>query len=398
MNTLLSKRLLYGVLATSFILINCQKAPSRPVNSLNDKNGKQTAVEKTTACDENMVKLLIDRKAITDQITAILADKSKIDVAQKEKLQQLANDLYLKSKDLFDAIRAQKIANAPAEACKQVDPKDAKNEKINKITEMQDADRGLAEKVRQETGRSNDLLDNLPVVLSAGKVLNIASDLATMLSDEKNLGGAKMLAEGKIEEGGENFEKLKADLAKSACVVMSTDKQAVAADSKAEIMNLSVPRVDEKSKRVVVDLALAIKTDGQGDRPMQLLCVIADKADPNAEILKSLGSLLSVVRDAAPTSNSAPQTEDSGEEAGTAEPTATDAQADEAARAGADAAAGTGAPTSSAPTTGDASAQPAPADAAAQSQQAQNQHAQLTAEQQVQAEEALRLMDQKLAE
>ncbi len=299
MNNLLSKRLLCGVIATSFFLINCQKAPNRPVKPSTDGNGKIAATAKTVDCTPDMITALTERTTLRADIDNLTKDPTKLGAPEKENLQKLINDLYAKSKAAYDLIKAAKVATAAADSCKQPDPQNAKTPKVNMISAMSDADRITALGVQKITGQSNDILDNVPVILMAGKVLNISADMAAMLSDEKNLNGAKMLVEGQIVDGGAALEALKADKKKSACIVTLTDKKAVAEGAKATITSLSAARVDEKSKRVTVDLVFGIQETTEGNRLMNMSCIIADASDANSEMLKSLGSLLSTKAPAA---------------------------------------------------------------------------------------------------
>ena len=71
MNSLLSKRLLFGVIATSFFLINCQKAPNRSVKPETGVSGKQQAV--VADCSDNVKKLREERNIIAEDLTRILA-------------------------------------------------------------------------------------------------------------------------------------------------------------------------------------------------------------------------------------------------------------------------------------------------------------------------------------
>ncbi|MGZ3691835.1 MAG: hypothetical protein ACXVAX_10045 [Pseudobdellovibrio sp.] len=300
MNNLLSKRLLCGVIATTFFLINCQKAPTRGVKAQQDPNGKIASTAKAVDCSDDMITKLNARTDLRSKIGAILADPSKITPDLKLSLQQLIGNLNDASKAAFDAISA---AKPGTNACNQKDPKDPKGVILNAIDAMKGDDYKMALNVQQITGQSNSIIDNWPFVLVAGKNIWLGADLAALLSDANNLNGAKMISEGKISDGGAALDALKADKTKSACIVTSIDKQPVAANAKVAVLNLAAPRVDDKSKRNMTDLSLAIKADGQADRALGMSCVIAAAADPSAEIMKSLGSLVSTKAPAADASN-----------------------------------------------------------------------------------------------
>ena len=58
MKNLLSKSLLCGVLATSFLIINCQKAPDRPVKAAGADSSKPApfAFKEATCTDNEITK------------------------------------------------------------------------------------------------------------------------------------------------------------------------------------------------------------------------------------------------------------------------------------------------------------------------------------------------------
>ena len=279
----ISKRLLMGVIATSFIIINCQKAPARKVMA-NNTNQKVSQNSKLVACTKEMITAIDDRAKTISDITAILADKSKIDDPQKQNLQNLINSLYQKSKSVYDLFGA-----AKADGCNR---ESAQGKKAEEAKPMQDSDLKLASNVQQITGISNDILDNQPIILGPGKTMFVSAEMADLLSDEKNLNGAKMIVDGAIADGGAEYEKMVANRAKTSCIVLSIDKQKVDANSAANIIAITPPQADAKTKRNVVQLQMALKAEG-GDRPFSLACNMADSADANKELVNALGKLLS---------------------------------------------------------------------------------------------------------
>ena len=324
MNNLLSKTLLCGVIATSFVLINCQKAPNRPVKSGIDPLAKPQAA-KMAACSDNMITALDARKALKAEIETLIKEhKDKLaaannaagaglDDGQKEQLQTKINELAKKSSDLYSLLRAGPQANPAATAappaaggfdgCAQADAKDPKKTIEFKIQILEDEDRKLGVVVSQITGLDNDISKGINAGYSEGKSVKISAELATMLSSKNNVNGAKMIIDGKVSDGGEAYKAALADKSKTSCIAAQVDDAAVSADSAAKIMTVGAPSRDASSQRSTVLVALAVK--GEQDRMMSLSCNIAENADASQELTKALGSLMPLSADA-PASPAAP--------------------------------------------------------------------------------------------
>lgn len=315
MNNLLSKTLLCGVIATSFVLINCQKAPNRPVKSGVDPLAKPQAA-KMAACSDNMVTALEARKALKAEIEALIKeDKDKkaagsgLDDAQKEQLQTKINDLAKKSSDLYALLRAGPQANPAAAAtppgagagafdgCTQLDTATQKTAE-HKIEILQNEDRKLATVVSQITGQGNDIVDGINAGYADGKSVKISAELAAMLSSKNNVNGAKMIIDGQVLEGGAAYTAAVADKTKTSCIAAQVDDAAVSADAEAKIMTVGAPSRDASTQRTTVLVALAVK--GEQDRMMSLSCNIADNADASQELTKALGALMPIQAAAAP--------------------------------------------------------------------------------------------------
>lgn len=319
MNNLLSKTLLCGVIATSFVLINCQKAPNRPVKSGVDPLAKPQAA-KMAACSDNMVTALEARKALKAEIEALVKeDKDKkaaannaagagLSEAQKEELQTKINDLAKKSSDLYALLRAGPQAKAAAEAaappavgafdgCTQLDTATQKTAE-HKIEVLQNEDRKLATVVSQITGKGNDIVDNINAGYADGKSVKISAELAAMLSSKNNVNGAKMIIDGKVLDGGAAYTAAVADKTKTSCIAAQVDDAAVSADTSAKITSIGTPSRDASTQRSTVLVALAVKAEQ--DRMMSLSCNIADNADASQELTKALSALMPIQAAAAP--------------------------------------------------------------------------------------------------
>jgi hypothetical protein len=312
MNNLLSKTLLCGVIATSFVLINCQKAPNRPVKSGVDPLAKPQAA-KMAACSDNMITSLNARKALKTEIEALVKeDKDKKAAAnnaagaglsdgQKEELQTKINELAKKSSELYSLLRAgpqaKPTSTPPAagafDGCTEPDAKDPKKMIEHKIEMLQDEDRKLATVVSQITGKSNDIVDGINAGYADGKSVKINAELAAMLSSKNNVNGAKMIIDGKVLDGGAAYNSALADKTKTSCIAAQVDDAAVAADTSAKITSIGTPSRDQSSQRTTVLVALAVK-GGDSDRAMALSCNIADNADVSQELTKALGALMPI--------------------------------------------------------------------------------------------------------
>ena len=315
MNNLLSKTLLCGVIASSFVLINCQKAPNRPVKSGVDTLAKPQAA-KMAACSDNMITALEARKALKTEIEALVKEHQDkkaaannsagagLDDGQKEQLQTKINELAKKSSELYSLLRAgpqaKDVAAPPAagafDGCTQADAKDPKKTIEYKILMLEDEDRKLAVVVSQITGKGNDIADGINAGYSEGKSVKISAELAAMLSSKNNLNGAKMIIEGKVSDGGEAYKAALADKTKTSCIAAQVDDAAVSADASAKITTVGAPSRDASSQRTTVLVALAVK--GEQDRMMSLSCNIAENADASKELTKALGALMPISTDA----------------------------------------------------------------------------------------------------
>lgn len=312
-----------GVIATSFVLINCQKAPNRPVKSGVDPLAKPQAA-KMAACSDNMITALDARKALKAEIEALIKeDKDKKDAAnnaagsglsdgQKEELQTKINELAKKSSDLYTLLRAGPQAKAAAAApgagafdgCTQVDAADPKKTSEHKIEVLENEDRKLATVVSQITGQDNDIIKNINAGYAQGKAVKISAELATMLSSKNNVNGAKMIIDGKVLDGGDAYKTALADKTKTSCIAAQVDDAAVSADAEAKILNVGAPSRDASSQRSTVLVAIEVK--GEQGRMMSLSCNIADNADASQELTKALGALMPI-QAAAPQAPQAPQ-------------------------------------------------------------------------------------------
>lgn len=278
-----SKNLIAGLLASCFLLVSCspnEKVNEKPVNT--SKAGDLALPN----CTAEIFKL-------TDERAALVADirtKAEVvlDAAQKENLQNLTNQLYKKSKDLYFKIRSIKSEGFAAEGCLMISP-NAKT-KVYKIITLQGEERVLAKKVSDITKKSNDILDNIRAPLALTKDIVFSAEMAEFLSDAKLVNGLQMIVAGKVVIGGADFIALKKDRNKTVCYSSSVDGNPFKKDTVANLKSVSALRLDDTS-RSIVDLVLVVKTT-YASRLIGLSCILADASDANDEVVDAFKSLL----------------------------------------------------------------------------------------------------------
>lgn len=162
MRNVLSKALICGVLASTIIMVNCQKAPSRGVRAGTDGGNQATTnvAPKIGVCTEEIIEQLQARKAAVTALTAAIAAANasisssesatptaagaeaacevKVVESVKQDLLSKAADLYSTTRAVAASIRAISVNNAPADGCKGSDIANAESstEVEYKIQEM----------------------------------------------------------------------------------------------------------------------------------------------------------------------------------------------------------------------------------------------------------------------
>jgi hypothetical protein len=151
MKNLLSKSLLCGVLASTFLIVNCQKAPNRAVTAKVTPPAKPTAA-KSAACSEDAIKEAKSAKEMNEALKVALdkvKDKKPEELAETEKtdLTNLVNNLFDQSNKLIAEIQKITIGDKKeaAEACTVGD-------KSHDIKVIQSVVAGLGKTVKDKTG------------------------------------------------------------------------------------------------------------------------------------------------------------------------------------------------------------------------------------------------------
>lgn len=297
MNNLFTKTLLCSVLASSFLLINCQKAPNRAVKAQINPTAKPSA--KVGVCTAEIASDYDLLKKSDKKIQEKL--KTATDAASDvEELNALAKEMNALSKKVMASIAVLKV-----DACKIHEANDEK--KAVKDT----ANSASIKQVRSNAGKAikaKTKVDNEITIedaaaasetLSVGQELSASADLATVMSDDANSKGAVAISGGKIEKGAAATALL-ANKDVTACSLTISKKEDVKAGAAIKILALEDVKLVDKRNVMNVNITVAVGTDGNA--AMSLSCNIADKKESEAakEIRKALGGLVSEVVKALP--------------------------------------------------------------------------------------------------
>lgn len=302
MKPIFSRALVCGILASSFFIINCQKAPSRGVKAQTaDPNAKQTATQ-LPVCNDAVKAARDARKPLLSEIKQIVdaqavAGATALDDDKKVELHDKTNELDAKTSDLIQKIRALGANGVMADGCKLVGTP-AEGEVPVKIADLIKEDKELAEKVSQLTGQSNNILDRAARMLAAGKELIIKAALAELMSNKSAVNGEKAVSEGQILSK-EQYEGIKTNKDKTSCVMTSASESAIAADSKSKIMNLEV-MADAGIQRARGNINFEIKGTESSSIMVGFTCAIAQNKDATEEMTLAFGDLLAKDAPAAP--------------------------------------------------------------------------------------------------
>ena len=314
MNNLFSKSLLCGVLATSFLLINCQKAPNRAVKAQVTPTAKPSA--KVGDCDANIATnydlLKKSKVKISDKLKSITGEVGASDI---EELNTLVKELNALSKKVMADIKVLKL-----DACNVHEANDAKKPVTDKadVDSIRQGRSSVGKDVKAKTKVDNEITTEdasaITDTLTGGQELILSADLAAILADDKNSNGAVVIANGKIEKDATAAKAILADKTITACSLVITTKEDVKAEQKIKIMApLEEAKMDDTTKRNVlkVFVAVSVAADAESAPPaMTLVCNIADTKEKEAakEIRKALGSLVSDVVKALEEAPAAPPT------------------------------------------------------------------------------------------
>lgn len=307
MKNTLSKALLCGVLASSFLLVNCQKAPNRGVKADTDPNAKGSSVPTVAArCDENALTAINARNQAAETLQNSLRTAARPpDADTKQRLTNEAEDLNTKTQAAKQAISALKVGDANANACTEQDPADQTKVKATHIiAQMDNQNRQLAAQVTDLTGEPNALtqtpaegspnqqLEVIPEVpeisIAVGSEMVIAKEeLATILKDARSKDGESFIVNAALQSGSGNYQAALADNSKTVCKV-DVAAQNAAVDSELKVLAVEPSTAND---RMILTVNLQVSNEG-GLSTLSCAIANASRATAPAAVRAALGDMI----------------------------------------------------------------------------------------------------------
>jgi hypothetical protein len=282
-NASLTKTLLCGVMATTFFLINCQKAPSRGIKAQNPGGGSITTPDGKTAAQDVVVAcspaFLSAYKASTEA-TNNLAKKAKEltnEATNSEKEALIAEEKVVRSK-IEDTVAEITKVQSNATACKFTNDTTKKDETVTIASIKGTLDRinldlkaknveteGLAEtqeRLAQAAERRKQAqAKNSVEGLAQNMQFNVSDKLAEQLK-KANVGGAIYFKAGNIidKPSQETLEKDRKDTSLSMCE-LGEGSGDVEKGEKAKVTSIDMASSkDVQSKRYKLLVTMEVKS------------------------------------------------------------------------------------------------------------------------------------------
>lgn len=281
-NASLTKTLLCGVMATTFFLINCQKAPNRGVKaqggngSITTPDGKTVTEEVFVECSPAFVTAYTEADKLVKEF-ATKAAALKSDSLNSEKDEVIAQEKVVRSK-VNDAVAEITKIKADATACKLKDPKTQKEsiytianikgslDKVNlDLAKKEVKTEGLSEaedrKAAANEKRKQDLVKKSLEGLSQNMEFNISEKLAEVMK-KSNVGGVVYFKAGNIIErpSTETLEKDRKDTSLTICEIGEGSGDVEKAD-KAKVTSIDMETAkDTKTNRYKLSVVLDVKS------------------------------------------------------------------------------------------------------------------------------------------
>lgn len=296
MKNSLSKTLLCGVLASTFFLINCQKAPSRGVKAGTGaaSPAAQTEAQKLAGkvvvdCSDSFLKALEEARIPKDKIIAnIKASKEgtkTLTEAEKAEIKSVREDVIVKNKVVVAEMAKLKKGDVAAEACTSKDKTSYIFETIKAAMNSLVIEAGTAagvddEEQKQAVLDKKDREAKKEVSSLAQKMkLIVSADLAEALKSENKNGVVYFKAGSIVKDSGSDLETLKKDKTKTVCELSSVtpeDLVLAGADS-LEVISYGSKK---KDLRTVFDITMM-----KADKMLYTInCLIADGKEKLVEL------------------------------------------------------------------------------------------------------------------
>lgn len=290
MKNSLSKTLLCGVMASTFLLINCQKAPSRGVKA--DAGGGAAATEdiqtklagKVVAeCTDSFLKPLeearVARMKIDQTMTEVKAGKKTLTEADKTEIAKIRQDIIDRNALVKTEMSQMKNGEKAAEACMTKDKKQGSlfEEVIGKmatvISELGIAvgadDEAQKTALEERKERDRKVTEAIEKQVSIGMKLVVSKELAEALKTA-NKNGVVYFKYNSIVTQNSSYETDKKDTSKTICELrdISADEGSLAASDEVIVNVAEASRIENERAMYKVRL-------GKGDVFYTIYCMIA---------------------------------------------------------------------------------------------------------------------------
>lgn len=297
MKNLLSKTLMSGVLASSLILVNCQKAPNRATKAQTN-NAKPTA--KIGDCSADAATSYENVKTIEGTIVAKLEElkniaSDKLTPEQKNALKGLAAEMLNKAKVFTDEMQKLKL-----DGCKIYEGEGDKK-KVKKevhILEVLGMRSQAGKNIKAKTCDDNaiteaDAKDNKELV-AVNQSYKVSEALAKAMSDDANSAdkGKLMIVASELRTDADVIIK---DETVTSCGLNISSRSEIKTDAIMKIISVDGITTDEKTKRSKITVTVSVKSgDNSGDTAIGLVCYLAKGKEREAakEVRNALGAKL----------------------------------------------------------------------------------------------------------
>jgi hypothetical protein len=281
MKNSISKTLLCGILASSFFIINCQKAPSRGVKAgVNNAAAREKLEGKVVAeCTPSFLKSHEDARISKDKIeTNVKAAKDKTKTLTEAEKAEIAK-IRLDIKEKYDLAKAEmdkmKVGDKQAEGCKKNNDffvfDDIKTKLENLITDAGDVAEVANDDIQVQVlkDKKDREVKTDAKSLSVNLELIISKELAAVIKSD-NKGGVVYFKNGSIVKESSDYEKDKKSKSTTLCEIRNlTSDEALVEGDKLKILAMTAGKSESERKMYAVAM-------GHGPQVVSMACFIAD--------------------------------------------------------------------------------------------------------------------------
>lgn len=290
-NAFLTKTLLCGVMATTFFLINCQKAPSRGVKaqqgggSVNaDSAAEKAKQEILVACSDDFLPKYLKAKAEVDKLAA-KAEKNLADLTEAEK-EEIRSEEKSARALIDDAVAEITSINAEATGCTkagEATPYLIVNikgllAKVNlKLAEKNVETEGLKEAQSLKAERKKELVEKNAKSLAEDMEFYISDELAEELS--KNKVGAVYFQSTQIVKNysTETYNAVKKDKKMSMCELgHGTLAETVEKGQKGKVTLVELGTSKDIANRHTLKVIMVVPSKTEQSNFVEFDCLIAN--------------------------------------------------------------------------------------------------------------------------